>query len=1097
MKLLLGMVAMMSWMGTLALGETVNNTPKPLPFHAYAPTPPMGWNSWDCWGTGVTEAQTKANADFMAEKLKGHGWNLITVDIQWYEPKASTLEYRKDAHVILDGNGRLLPAENRFPSSANGKGFKPLADYVHGKGLTFGIHLLRGIPRQAVKEKQPILGTKYTAADIANVNDICPWNPDMYGVDMSKPGAQEYYDSVFKLIASWDVDFVKVDDLSRPYFDHVKEIEAIRKAIDNSGRPMVLSTSPGETPVAAAEHVKTHANLWRISDDFWDDWKALKEQFARCANWAPHIGAGHWPDADMIPFARVRAWLPKDKKGWTHFSPDEHYTLMNLWSIARSPLIFGGDLPQTDDWTLSMLTNDEVLAVNQKSSGNRQVFRQDDRVVWAANADDGSVYVALFNVNNAGDAVDVGIDFNTLGLKGPFTVRDLWQRKDVGQQAVRISATLKPHASALYKLTAVDGSKQTLAEVIKQAPIAISVANAPKAISTDLFGIFFEDLNHAADGGLYAELVENRSFEYQSTEQPTWNNLTSWETVARNGGRGHVGVGDALPVHPNNPHYVILEVGEVGGGFGVANNGYGGIAVKQGAIYDVSLFARQLFMNARWGADNTIAGRPMPLAARLETADGKVLAEAKLNITGDAWQRYAAELKPVETAENAKLVLLVGARGGITIDDVSLFPRDTFKGRPNGLRKDLAETIAALKPRFVRFPGGCLVHGWSLANIYNWKNTIGPIEQRKQMANLWGYHQSMGLGYFEYFQFCEDIGAKPLPVVAAGVTCQNAGHVAGIGQRAIPMEDMPAYVQDVLDLIEYANGPADSKWGSKRAAAGHPEPFKLEYLGVGNEEHITPAFRERFKMIYDAIKAKHPEITVIGTSGPNHSGPDYEQGWAFARELNVPIVDEHYYVSPDWFWDNLGFYDKYDRTKGQVYLGEYAAHDVKRRSTVRAALAEAAYLTSLERNGDVVKFSSYAPLLCKRQNVNWAPDMIFFDNKNVFPTASYEVQKLFGNNAGDQMLPVNLPPSKETTASCVRDSKTGEVILKIVTRSDVSQQVALDLSAVLKQPGNATVFTFSGDPDVEKATLATDTMPLDGKVELTLPRHSLTILRVK
>lgn len=436
-----------------------------LPFHADVSKPPMGWNSWDCWGTGVTEDQTRANADFMVERLKRHGWNLITVDIQWYEPKASTLAYRNNAALTLDGNARLLPAENRFPSSLGGKGFKPLADYIHSRGLRFGIHLLRGIPRQAVRERQPIIGANCTAADIANVDDVCPWNPDMYGVDTSKPGAQAYYDSVFQLIASWDVDFVKVDDLSRPYFDHLCEIEAIRAAIDRSGRAMVLSLSPGETPLAAADHVMRYANLWRISDDFWDKWRLLKDQFARCARWAPYIGPGHWPDADMIPFARVRAWEPRDANGWTRLTRDEHYTLMNLWCIARSPLILGGHLPETDEWTLSLLTNDEVLAVNQASSGNRQVMRQDDLIAWQADAPDGGIYVALFNARDVGEATEVAVGLGALGRSGQCRVRDLWLRRDMSIEAEYVRATLRPHASALLKLTPVNEDQQATAQV--------------------------------------------------------------------------------------------------------------------------------------------------------------------------------------------------------------------------------------------------------------------------------------------------------------------------------------------------------------------------------------------------------------------------------------------------------------------------------------------------------------------------------------------------------------------------------------------------------------------------------------------------------
>jgi alpha-galactosidase len=367
-----------------------------LPFHQWALRPPMGWNSWDNFATTITEAQTKAQADYMAEHLKSFGWDYIVVDIQWYEPGATSHAYRPDAVLTMDDYGRLLPAPNRFPSSAGGAGFKPLADYVHAKGLKFGIHLMRGIPRQAVQKNLPVFGTNLRAQDIANPASVCPWNPDMYGVDMSKPGAQAYYDSVFQLIASWDVDYVKVDDISRPYHDHEKEIEAIRTAIDRTGRPIVLSLSPGETALSAAEHVKRHANLWRISDDFWDTWPALHEQFARLEKWNPHRGPGHWPDADMLPFGVIDLG-----KRTSRFTRDEHYTVMTLWSIARSPLMHGGDMTQTDPFTLSLLTNPEVLAVNQDSSNNRPLFNDRDLIAWVADVPGSpDKYVALFNARD-------------------------------------------------------------------------------------------------------------------------------------------------------------------------------------------------------------------------------------------------------------------------------------------------------------------------------------------------------------------------------------------------------------------------------------------------------------------------------------------------------------------------------------------------------------------------------------------------------------------------------------------------------------------------------------------------------------------------
>ncbi len=367
-------------------------------FHTWAATPPMGWNSWDCYGTTVTEAQTKANADFMAAKLKSHGWQYVVVDIQWYQPTAKGHDYIAGAKLAMDAHGRLVPAVEKFPSAADGAGFKPLADYVHGLGLKFGIHLMRGIPRQAVKQNTPILGTDKRAADVADTSSICSWNPDMYGVDIRRPGGQEYYDSLLAMYAEWGVDFIKVDDIARPYDEVQKlEIEAIRRAIAKTGRPVVFSLSPGETPLARGEHVADHANMWRISDDFWDKWPALLSQFKRLHDWTPHRRVGAWPDADMLPLGNIELGRQ------TRFTRDEQFTLMSLWSIARSPLIHGGDMTKTDDFTLSLLTNDEVIAVNQRSENNRQLFRTPDGLVaWIADVPGSSdKYVALFNTGEA------------------------------------------------------------------------------------------------------------------------------------------------------------------------------------------------------------------------------------------------------------------------------------------------------------------------------------------------------------------------------------------------------------------------------------------------------------------------------------------------------------------------------------------------------------------------------------------------------------------------------------------------------------------------------------------------------------------------
>ena len=363
------------------------------------------------------------------------------------------------------------------------------------------------------------------------------------------------------------------------------------------------------------------------------------------------------------------------------------------------------------------------------------------------------------------------------------------------------------------------------------------------------------------------------------------------------------------PLNANNPHYAVLTVENGGAGVGLMNSGFDGFPIKAGDKYDVSLFARQT------------AGSPAPIVVRIENKSGDAIGEAAFPSISDKWQKYSAVIEAKASDADARLVVLTTGAGTFDFDVISLFPQKTFKNHPNGLRADLAQVIADLKPKFVRFPGGCLAHGYGLANIYRWKDTIGPIEERKEQFNIWHYHQSVGLGYFEYFQFCEDIGATPLPVLAAGVCCQNSPG----GQHGIPMADMPAYIQDVLDLVEYANGPETSAWGAKRAAAGHPKPFNLKYLGIGNEDAQTPGFRERFEMILKAVNAKYPEITVVGTVGPSPSGRDFDEGWKFANELKIPMVDEHYYQTPDWFLGNLKRYDSYDRSRSKVYLGEYAS----------------------------------------------------------------------------------------------------------------------------------------------------------------------------
>ena len=371
-----------------------------------------------------------------------------------------------------------------------------------------------------------------------------------------------------------------------------------------------------------------------------------------------------------------------------------------------------------------------------------------------------------------------------------------------------------------------------------------------------------------------------------------------------------------------------------------------------------------------------------------------------MSVTSDKWKKQNIVLTATANATDAVLAIVPQNIGKYGLDMISLFPQKTFKGRKNGLRADLAQAIADIHPRFVRFPGGCLAHGDGIDNIYDWKGSIGALEARKPMPNIWRYHQTRGLGYYEFFQFCEDINAEPLPVIAAGIPCQNSGQcshhskdeITCAGQQGgIPMEEMGAYIQDILDLIEYANGDAKkTKWGKIRAQSGHPKPFNMKFIGIGNEDMITDVFEERFTMIYKAIKEKYPEITVIGTTGPFSEGTDYEEGWALATQLGVPMVDEHYYKSPGWFINHQNYYDYYDRNKPQVYLGEYAAH-LKGGPNLETALAEALYLASIERNADIVTMTSYAPLLAKEGRTQWATDLIYFNNTEIKPSAGYYV----------------------------------------------------------------------------------------------------------
>ncbi|MGW3037852.1 alpha-L-arabinofuranosidase C-terminal domain-containing protein [Streptomyces sp. NPDC001178] len=518
------------------------------------------------------------------------------------------------------------------------------------------------------------------------------------------------------------------------------------------------------------------------------------------------------------------------------------------------------------------------------------------------------------------------------------------------------------------------------ADEVTDYSITVDPATKGAKIDRTMYGVFFEDINRAADGGLYAELVQNRSFEYSTDDNTSYTPLTAWTAD----GTAKV-VNDDGRLNARNRNYLLL-----GAGSSVTNSGYNtGIRVEDGKTYDFSVWAR--------------ADSGTTLTVSLRDAGGTLAAARQVAVKKNGWARYGATFTATRTSSGGRLT--VASSAAAALDMVSLFPRDTYRHEPNGLRKDLAEKIAALHPGFVRFPGGCLVNtgsmqdyseasGWQRKRSYQWKDTIGPVETRATNSNFWGYNQSYGLGYYEYFRLAEDIGAMPLPVVPALVT--------GCGQNKAVDDDalLRRHIQDTLDLIEFANGPVTSTWGRKRARMGHPKPFHLTHIEVGNEENLPDEFFARFKQFRAAVQAKYPSVQVISNAGPDDSGTTFDTAWKLNKDARVDMVDEHYYNSPQWFLQNNDRYDSYDRGGPKVFLGEYASGG----NAFRNGLAEAAYMTGLERNADVVKLASYAPLFANEDYVQWRPDMVWFNNHASWGSADYEVQKLFMNNVGDRVV---------------------------------------------------------------------------------------------
>ncbi|HZJ45960.1 MAG TPA: alpha-L-arabinofuranosidase C-terminal domain-containing protein [Pyrinomonadaceae bacterium] len=641
--------------------------------------------------------------------------------------------------------------------------------------------------------------------------------------------------------------------------------------------------------------------------------------------------------------------------------------------------------------------------------------------------------------------------------------------------------------------------------------ISVQVDKPGAEISPTMFGIFFEDINFGADGGLYPERVKNRSFEFPDP-------LMAWKQIQRAGSNGTLTVLTQDPLNEENSHYLHFDVKAGGKGFGVANEGFRGMGFQRGASYQLTLYARNPTHAQRSGNARIQERLPVSLRVELEGPDGSILARSRLTNVSSQWKKYSLVLRPSATALKGRLNLLIDSTGTLDVDIVSLFPSGTWKNRENGLRTDLVQLLKDMKPGFLRFPGGCIVEGRYLKTRYQWKTTVGDVAKRKLIINRWNdefkhrpapdYYQSFGLGFFEYFQLAEDIGAEPLPIINCGMACQfNSSEL-------VPMDQLDPYVQDALDLIEFANGPVTSEWGRVRAAMGHPAPFNLKMLGVGNEQW-GPQFIERYEVFSKALKAKYPQITLISDAGPSPNDDRFKFLWGKLRELNADIVDEHYYMAPGWFLTNSDRYDNYPRTGPKVFSGEYAAQSVgvaspDNRNTWECALSEAAFMTGLERNADVVRMASYAPLFAHVEGWQWTPDLIWFDNLRSYGTPNYYVQKLFSTNKGTHILPVLLNGSPRNAqdslyASAAIERRAGQVILKLVNASAGPKDVRINLSgaAVSRRSATASILA-SSDLKIENSLdQPTKLSPLQrqisigpGQLSFKLEPSSLTVLRI-
>ena len=627
----------------------------------------------------------------------------------------------------------------------------------------------------------------------------------------------------------------------------------------------------------------------------------------------------------------------------------------------------------------------------------------------------------------------------------------------------------------------------------------INTSKAGAPIPSTMYGIFFEDINYAADGGLYAELIKNRSFEFP-------NNYAGWIIS------GKVSLKDDGPFK-KNPHYVRLAPsGHRDKHTMIENEGFFGIGVKANAEYRFSVWARV--------PDGGNAKIWIDLVENATMTDDQKIGNAGLDISGKEWKKYTVTLKAKKTLDKAHLRVWGDSKVTTDLEHVSLFPVDTYKGHENGMRKDLAESLEQLKPGVFRFPGGCIVEGTDLATRYQWKNSVGPVENRPLNENRWhytfthrylpDYFQSYGLGFYEYFLLSEEIGAEPLPVLNVGMSCQFQNGIEHEDEVHVPLDQLQPYIDDCIDLIDFANGdPATNQWAKLRADMGHPEPFNLKYLGVGNEQwdyEGNPAFTKRLKIFVDAIRKVHPEIKLIGTTGPNSEGKEFDMLQPRMKEIGCDLYDEHFYRNEEWFLKSGNRYDNYDRSKKapKVFAGEYACHGKgKKWNHFNAALMEAAFMTDLERNADIVEMATYAPLFAHVEGWQWRPDAIWYDNLRKFNSCSYYVQQLYSLNKGTNVLTLTMngkpvagnDGQNGLFASAVLDKNTNEVVIKVINTGDKPQPVTLNLRGMKKGTYSAQLISLHSDDLTAENTLDNPTkiVPQTSSLSVTAPAQEISV----